>query len=157
MKLLRVVCVAALMVLVAAGCGSDEGNDTGAAVENTLAVEAFDNYFDPTTLSVDVGAEVTIEFTNSGSVAHSWTSSDLDVEVEAGAGEEASVTFVAPAEPGAYDYFCEYHPDEMQGTISIGGSDEEMEEQPEDTEDEDVDVEVETEEEGSDAGSVDDY
>lgn len=149
MKPLRILCGAVLVALVAAGCGSDEGGDTGAAVENTLGVEAFDNYFDPTTLSVDVGAEVTIEFTNSGSVAHSWTSSDLDVEVEAGAGEEASVTFVAPAEPGAYDYFCEYHPDEMQGTISIGGSEEEMEEQPEDPDDEDVDVDVDTEDEAN--------
>ena len=137
----------AAMLLFVGACGGGDGGDTGAAVENTLNVEAFDNYFDPTTLSVDVGAEVTIEFTNSGSVEHSWTSSDLDAEVEAGAGEESSVTFTAPAEPGSYDYFCEYHPDEMQGTISIGGSDEPMQEVPEGTEDEDVDVDIETEDE----------
>lgn len=147
MKARRVSFGLVLVALVAAGCGSDEGGDTGAAVENTLNVEAFDFYFDPTTLNVDVGAEVTIEFTNSGSVEHSWTSSDLDAEVEAGAGEESSVTFTAPAEPGSYDYFCEYHPDEMQGTISIGGSDEPMQEVPEETEDEDVDVDVDTEDE----------
>ena len=155
MKLARVVSGLTLVALVAAGCGSDEGGDTGAAVENTVNVQAFDFYFDPTSLNVDVGAEVTIDFTNSGSVVHSWTSSDLDVEVEAGAGEESSVTFVAPAEPGSYDYFCEYHPDEMQGTISIGGSDEEVEEVPDDGEDEDVDVEVDTDE---DTGAgTDDY
>ena len=151
----RLFAVVAAAFLVAAGCGSDEGGDTGAAVENTVNVAAFDFYFDPTSLNVDVGAEVTIDFTNSGSVAHSWTSTDLDAEVEAGAGEESSVTFVAPAEPGSYDYFCEYHPDQMQGTISIGGSDVEVEEVPGDEEDEDVDVEVDTDE---DAGSgTDDY
>jgi plastocyanin len=154
----RVLAGLMLVAVVAFGCG-DEGDDTGAAVQNTLNVEAFDFYFEPTTLSVDVGAEVTIDFTNSGSVVHSWTSTDLDAEVEAGAGEESSLTFVAPAEPGSYDYFCEYHPDEMQGTISIGGSDEEVEEVPEDEEDDDVDVDVDVDtEEDSDTGAgTDDY
>ena len=142
-------------LLLAGACGSDEGGDTGAAVENTVNVEAFDFYFEPTSLNVDVGAEVTVDFTNSGSVEHSWTSTDLDVEVEAGAGEESSVTFVAPAEPGSYDYFCEYHPDDMQGTISIGGSEEEVEEVPED--EEDLDVDVDTDEDSDDTGGINDY
>ena len=154
----RLLCGLTLVVLIAAGCGSDEGNEPGAAVENSLSVEAFDFYFDPTSLAVDVGAEVTIEFTNSGSVSHSWTSTDLDAEVEAGGGEESSVTFTAPAKPGSYDYFCEYHPDEMQGTLSVGGSDEPVEEQPDDTEDEDVDVDVDTEEDSDDTGGgINDY
>lgn len=152
MKATRLVVGLALVVLVGAACGNEEEPD--AAVEQSVNVAAFDFYFDPTTLSVDAGAEVTIEFTNSGSVAHSWTSTDLDAEVEASSGEESSVTFTAPAEPGSYDYFCEYHPDEMQGTISIGGSDEEKEEQPEDGDDDDVDVDVDVdEEEDSDAGA----
>lgn len=152
----RLLCGVTLVVLVAAGCGSDEGDDTGAAVENTLDVEAFDFYFDPTSLAVDVGAEVTIEFTNSGSVSHSWTSTDLDAEVEAAGGETSTLTFTAPAEPGSYDYFCEYHPDEMQGTLSVGGSDEPVEEQPEDGDD--VDVDVDTEEGSEDTGGgINDY
>lgn len=157
MKIARLLCGLLVVAVAAAGCGADEGGDTGAAVKNTLNVETFDFYFDPSSLNVDVGAEVTIDFTNSGSVAHSWTSTDLDVAVEAGAGEESSVTFVSPAEPGSYDYFCEYHPDDMQGTISIGGSDEEVEEVP-GNEDEDVDVEVDTEEDSNDTGGgINDY
>ena len=148
----RLVLGVTLAALLVTACGTEE-NEPGAAVEQTVSVEAFDFYFEPTTLSVETGASVTVEFTNSGSVSHSWTSSDLDVGVEASGGEESSVTFTAPAEAGSYDFFCEYHPDEMQGTISIGGSDEDVEEPPEETDDDDVDVDVDTEE---DAGT-DDY
>ena len=143
--------VAASLLLALAGtaCGEEQGNEPG--ISQSLSLEAFDNYFDPTSLAVEVGAEVTIEFDNAGSVSHSWTSPDLDAEVEASGGESAELTFTAPNEPGSYDFFCKFHPDEMQGTISVGGSDEPVEEEPQEgDEDEDVDVDVEEE---NDAGS----
>ena len=153
------VVVASLMLVAGvAACGEEQDNEAGVA--QSVSVEAFDNYFEPTSLAVDVGAQVTIEFSNTGGVSHSWSSPDLDAEVEATSGEDGSVTFSAPNEPGSYDFFCKFHPDEMQGTISIGGSDEPVEEAPEETEDdEDVDVDVDTEDE-NDAGSdttTDDY
>ncbi len=149
----RAIVGACIFVLaVAGGCGREEENE--AAVSQSLSVETFDFYFEPTSLGADVGAEVTVELMNNGSVSHTWTSTDLDAAVEAGAGEEATVTFTAPNEPGSYDFFCEFHPDEMQGTISIGGSDEPVEEQPEDEdEDDDVDVDVETENEDDTTGA----
>ena len=142
------------LLLGAVACGQEE--DADPAVSQNLTVEAFDYYFEPTALSVDVGAEVTVELTNAGSVAHSWTATDLDVETEADSGQESSVTFVAPNEPGSYDFFCKFHPDDMQGTISIGGSDEPVEEAPETEDDDDVDVDVETEEE-EDTSGINDY
>lgn len=154
MKLTRVIAVACVVMLGAVACGEEE--DTDPSVSQELTVEAFDYYFEPTSLSVQLGAEVTVELTNAGTVSHSWTATDLDVEVEAGSGEEASVTFVAPSEPGSYDFFCKFHPDEMQGTISVGGSDEPVEERPETEDDEDVDVEVDTEEEDT-SGADDNY
>ena len=154
MRTMRVILVATLAIFLGTSCGSEEeGNEAGTS--QTLTVEAFDYYFDPTALSVDTGASVTIELTNAGSVQHSWTSTDLDAEVDAASGESATLTFTAPAEPGSYDFFCEYHPDDMQGTISIGGSDEPAEEQPDDEED-DADVEVDVDEE-EDTTSDDDY
>ena len=142
---------AVLLVLAACGGGGDE-NEPGAAVEESLTLEAFDFYFEPTSLTVGVGSEVTIDFTNSGEVAHSFTSTDLDVEVEANGAESASVTFTAPDEPGSFDFFCKFHPDDMQGTISVGGSDEPAEEEPEDP----VEEDTEEEEDSSDVGR-DDY
>ena len=139
-------------------CGTEEENEP--AVSQSLSIEAFDFYFEPTSLAVEVGAEVTIDFTNNGEVTHSWTATDLDAEVEVGGGETGTLTFTAPNEPGSYDFFCKFHPDEMQGTISIGGSDEPMEEDrdPDDDDDEDVDVDVDTnEDEDTDAGADTDY
>ena len=153
MTKLGIALAAVALMAAGAACGGEE--DADPATSQSLTVEAFDNYFDPTALAVEMGAEVTIELTNGGGVSHSWTSSDLDVEVEAGSGEEASVTFTAPNEPGSYDFFCKFHPDEMQGTISVGGSDEPIEEQPETEDDEDVDVDVDTEEDAG--GGINDY
>lgn len=153
MRTIRVLLIATVALFVGAACGSEEGgNEPGTS--QTVTVEAFDFYFDPTALNVEVGSSVTIEFTNTGSVQHSWTSTDLDAEVEAASGETSSLTFTAPNEPGSYDFFCEYHPDDMQGTISIGGSDEPAEEQPEEDQ-EDAEVEIDTEED--DSGDIKDY
>jgi hypothetical protein len=109
---------------------------------------------------VELGAEVTIEFTNNGSVSHSFSAPDLDVEVEAGNGQDATVTFTAPDQAGSFDFFCKYHADQMNGTISIGGGDAPLEEDPDETDedDEDVEVDVDTEEDNdAGAGSDDNY
>lgn len=148
----RVVMLIACLALAAGiACGEEQGTEPG--VSETLTVEAFDFYFEPTTLAVEPGARVTIELLNNGDVAHSWTATDLDAELELNGGESGELRFTAPNEPGSYDFFCKFHPDEMAGTISIGGAEEPAEEAPEeeDDDDEDVDVDVETEE-GSDTG-----
>ena len=152
MRSARLAIAIGMVAFGAIACGSDDEIEPGAATSQTVSVEAFDFYFEPTDLTVDTSTEVTIEFANSGSVEHSWTSTDLDAEVEASSGEDATVTFTTPAEAGSYDFFCEYHPDEMQGTISIGGSDEPVEEQPDENEDEDVDVDTEEDAENEGPG-----
>lgn len=153
----RIATVLACVALAAVGCGSEQ--ETEPAVSESLTVEAFDFYFEPTSLAVEPGAAVTIELVNAGSVAHTWTSTDLDAELEVGSGENGELTFTAPAEPGSFDFFCKFHPDEMAGTISIGGAEEPVEEEPEEDDDEDVDVDVDTDEEEDDAGAGadDDY
>lgn len=152
----RIATVVACVALITMACGQEQ--ETEPAVSETLTVEAFDFYFEPTSLAVEPGAEVTIELINSGSVSHSWTSPDLDAEIEVGGAESGELTFTAPAEPGSYDFFCKFHPDEMAGTISIGGAEEPVEERPEDEDDEDVDVDVDTEEDaGGDGGGMYDY
>ena len=152
-----IVATACVILLAGVACGEAQ-DEPGASVSETLTVEAFDFYFEPTTLAVEPGARVTLEFTNNGDVSHSWTASDLDAELELGGGESGDISFTAPNEPGSFDFFCKFHPEEMQGTISIGGVEEPAEEEPdEDDDDEDVDVEVETEEEDDTGGGGGDY
>ena len=144
-NLRKVSTVAGLMTLalLGASCGNEEGDS--AAQEQSFTVEAFDFYFEPTSLQFEPGAEVNLTLENGGAVAHSITVPDLDFEAEAQSGDTISNSFVAPTTPGSLDFYCKFHPDEMEGTISIGGADQPIEEdvdQPED-DDEDVDVEVE--------------
>lgn len=148
MRSSRLVALAAALVLVAApACGEEEGNEPGTSITQTVELEAFDYYFEPTSLAVELNAAVTVEFANNGSVTHSFTAPDLDVEIETGNGETGTVTFTVPNQPGSYDFFCKFHSDEMQGTISAGGSEEPLEEDPDGDDDDDAEVDVDVEDE----------
>ena len=139
-KLLKVSILFVALVLVMGACAED-AEDTDAQ-ESANTVEAFDNYFEPTSLQLEPGAEATITLDNAGSVAHSFTVPDLDLEIEAQSGDSADGTFAVPDEPGTLDFYCKFHPDEMKGTISIGGADQPIEEDVDTDDDDDADVDV---------------
>lgn len=144
MPKLRNVSIAAValgLALVGASCGNEDADS--AAQEQSFTVQAFDFYFEPTSLQFEPGAEVNLTLDNGGGVAHSVTVPDLDFEVEAQSGDTISNSFVAPTTPGSFDFHCKFHPDEMTGTISIGGADQPIEEDVDGPEDTDEDVEVE--------------
>lgn len=156
-KFRKVSLVAALaLVLAGAACGDDGGDSD--AQEQSFEVQAFDNYYEPTSLQFEPGAQVNLTLQNGGSVAHSITINDLDFEAEAQSGDSIENSFTAPTEPGSLEFYCKFHPDEMQGTISIGGADQPIEEDvdTQDEDDEDVDVEVEDNTE-DDAGTTTEY
>lgn len=144
-------CVA--LLALSAACGEPEDNEP-AGTTQSIELEAFDFYFDETQLLFDLGARVQIDLTNSGENTHSFTADDLDIDVEVGSGESTEITFTAPEEPGVFEFYCKYHPDDMAGTVSVGGSDEPLDEEPEgDGEDDDADVEVDEDEDaGGGAG-----
>ncbi len=145
MSTLRKLCIPLVALVLLAGACTEEEADT-AAQEQSISIEAFDFYYDTETLLLEPGARVTLTLQNGGGVAHSVTIPDLDFEVEAQSGSTVDSTFTAPSRPGALDFYCKFHPDEMQGVISIGGADQHLEEDV-DVEDDDVDVEVEVEDE----------
>ena len=139
-KLLKVSILLAAFALVMGAC-ADDAEDTDAQ-ESANTVEAFDNYFEPTSLQLEPGAEATITLANGGSVAHSFTVPDLDLEIEAQSGDSVDGTFAVPDEPGTLDFYCKFHPDEMAGTIAIGGADQPIEEDVDTEDDDDTDVDV---------------
>lgn len=153
-KLWKLAILLIAVALVGAACG-EEDEDSGAQ-EQSASIEAFDFYFEPTSFQFEPGAEVTLTLENGGGVAHTVTAPDLDFELEAQSGDTVDATFTVPDEVGTFDFYCKFHPDEMQGTMSIGGSDQPIEEDvDEEDDDEDVDVDVE-EDEDADAGSTTD-
>ncbi|MFN2526089.1 MAG: cupredoxin domain-containing protein [Actinomycetota bacterium] len=136
---LRAIACASAILVAFPGCVLNDDDEAPGAVTR-VEVTASDFSFDPTTLLFDVGATAEVDFNNIGSVLHSFTVPDFDIEVEAEGGESQSLTFAVTDEPGSYEFFCKYHPNEMMGTISIGGVN-----APGDVVDDDVDVDTEIE------------
>jgi plastocyanin len=117
-SVLAALIVAALLV---GACGEDDDGGSGSGSGDSVELVAQDFSFDPTTLDLPAGEEVTVTLTNEGEAEHSFTVEDLDVETEAEGGESAEVSFTAPDE-GAVEFHCKYHPDQMTGEISVDGS-----------------------------------
>lgn len=137
------------IVLAFSGCVFDRDEDEGGTVTR-VDVAASDFSFDPTTILLDTGTTAEIVFSNTGSVLHSFTVPDFEVEVEAEGGENQTLTFAVAEDPGSYEFFCKYHPNEMTGSISVGGVN-----APGDVVDDDADEDVDTETEvESDTGET---
>ena len=130
MRTVRASIAAAVLVVVGlAACGDDDdsaGGDTGneatgsgatesEATDSSATITAANVAFDPTELSVAGGETITLR--NEDDVEHSFTIDDPEVDAEAEGGEEATVA--APDEPGTYDFYCRYHPDQMTGTLTV--------------------------------------
>lgn len=130
----RLAALLAVAALAAAACGdsspevdvSDQREETAAGAQEPeneaggLEVKALDFSFEPSELEVAPGDDVTIDFVNGGSVAHSFTTDQLRVDVTAEAGGTALVGFQAPDEDTTIEFVCRFHPDQMQGTITVG-------------------------------------
>jgi uncharacterized cupredoxin-like copper-binding protein len=120
----RLVSLVLLLAISAAACGGGD-DQLEAADEHTIVMSDF--AFDPDTVAVPAGAEITITLENVGSVEHEWvvlkggvrveSESELPDdeetlladfvywEAEVDAGESGTFTFTAP-DPGVYQVIC---------------------------------------------------
>jgi plastocyanin len=128
----RLLALLAVAVLAAAACGDSSDDqetaprdqDTGGGVEEpaapgTISVKALDFNFEPAEISVEPGADVTIELLNAGSAAHSFTADSINVDITADVGGSALAAFPAPAEDASIEFHCRFH-SQMTGTIVVG-------------------------------------
>lgn len=112
-KTRRLLALAATLVLLLSACGTE---DAGDAIE----VVAMDFSFDPTTVSVEPGEEVTIRLDNQGSAQHSFTAEEIGIDVEADGGDTAEGSLTAPDAEGTFEFICTFHPTQMRGEIIVG-------------------------------------
>jgi plastocyanin len=89
-----------------------------------------DNFFDPAQIAVAADQEITFNLTNDGSAIHDmhiagadneFGSEDdavSDPEIVSG-GQDAVLTWQSPAAGGEIDFRCDFHPDQMTGTITV--------------------------------------
>ncbi len=120
----KTVALCAVALLGLAACGGDEGASeptggtapaAGGGGGEQVTLSAVDNAFEPAELEVTSGEEVTVEFTNDGETAHTFTSEELGIDTGGvDPGQSETVTFTAP--DGETEFICEIHPG-MGGTI----------------------------------------
>lgn len=107
-----VMAVAAAAVL--AGCGS--GSSSSSAGGQTVDLTAANITYSPTDIKVTSGA-VTFVVTNNDKVEHNLTVENAKVNKDVEGGKTVKVS--ATLKPGTYSFHCEYHPDQMKGTIVV--------------------------------------
>jgi plastocyanin len=133
---LVIVAMVGVLALVAAGCGGDdEGGDSASATtaaptttasgttaaggggEDEFQLTASGFAWDPDSLQLTTGTEVKVEVTNEDQATHSFTFQEGSADQDIAAGEDATVTFTAPA-AGSYQFRCKFHP-AMTGTVTV--------------------------------------
>jgi uncharacterized cupredoxin-like copper-binding protein len=106
---------ALLGTVVLSACSS------GPATAEQLKVSASEFMFDPTSLTLKIDEPVQATITNTGSLKHTFTIPDLDVDAVLTAGQTVTVKFT-PTESGTFELLCTVpgHKDAgMVGTVSV--------------------------------------
>lgn len=118
----------ALSAIVAlAACGGDETEQTptGAAEtpagSTTVEVQAADFLFGPARIEAQPGQTLKVHVSNVGSASHTFTIDEQGIDEVLAAGEEATVSVVAP-QSGTLRYYCRFHAARgMEGEITVEG------------------------------------
>ena len=121
-------CTLALGAVVLTGCGDDdepeattqaesattEAEPTAGEAAATTAVDIADFKYDPETITVPAGSEVT--WTNSDEAPHTATADDESFDTGTlKLDDEGAATF---DEPGTYSYYCRFHAF-MKATVEV--------------------------------------
>jgi plastocyanin len=125
------------IILVGAACSSSSNESgstatTAAAAPTTTAAQtsaagagsttlvAQGISFNTTKLNFKAGQKVTLTIQNKDSVEHNFTFEAAKANKDVEGGETAKATFTVPA-AGTYEFHCEYHPNQMKGTVTVTG------------------------------------
>ena len=117
----RLFAIGGVALLGLTACSSSEpAGDVAqgaAAAADSIKVVAAASSFDPGTLNLEAGEEVTVEVTNDDDMAHDFAIESLELNTGTiEAGEVANATFMVPDE--GIEFVCTFHPD-MTGRIKV--------------------------------------
>jgi plastocyanin len=108
---MRRVLAAALLLVVATGCGTS--GEAATPVATTEVTMAKSYRFEPKAIQVDAGESVT--WTNEDNFTHT-VQVDGQEDNKVGKGESVSITFDTP---GTYSYVCTLHSKDMDGEVIV--------------------------------------
>ena len=117
----RLLAVGGIALLGLTACNSSEpAGDVAqgaAAAADSIKVVAAASSFEPETLNLEAGEEVTVEVTNDDDMAHDFAIESLELNTGTiEAGDVANATFTVPDE--GIEFVCTFHPD-MTGRIKV--------------------------------------
>jgi plastocyanin len=114
MRTLLLVPAFALAIVLLAGCAAQ--TSAAAAPVETAEVSMPPSYrFEPVAIQVPAGTTVT--WRNTDNFTHSVSVVDAKLPfLNLSPGQSGTITF---DQPGAYDYLCTYHAQDMTGTIIV--------------------------------------
>lgn len=122
----RILALGAVLALGASACGDTDSSDSSESAEpssNGVTLVADDIAFDVTSLDATVGEALSITFDNrENGIAHNLhvegtTGGDAKTDIEEG--PTTQTLDVSFDEAGEFDYFCDVHPQQMRGTITV--------------------------------------
>ena len=119
MNVRRTLVAVGMAGVLLAACGGDEGGteaNGGGGGGAAATLTASDFAFDPETVTIAAGDG--IELTNEGEAEHNITAEDAGLDEDVDAGDSVTVD-TSGVEPGTYDFICEYHPEQMKGTLEV--------------------------------------
>jgi plastocyanin len=109
---------AAAPTTTAASAAPTTTAQTSAASTGSTALVAQGISYNTTKLSFKAGQKVTVTVQNKDNVEHNFTFKAAKANKDVEAGETAKATFTVPA-AGTYEFHCEYHPNQMKGTVTV--------------------------------------
>ncbi len=119
------VVIGASLVLLLGACGASASSSTSSAsstaTTQSIALEAQDFQFSPTTLAVSPNTTVNVTVKNTGARQHNLTIKELGVNQDLAPGSTKTLTFSTQG-AATLVYYCEYHRDTkgMKGTLTVG-------------------------------------
>lgn len=124
---LKLLALLVAVALATVACGSDPENTDGEAGEDSqpegggaeLLVEAHDFRFEVAGATLpEPGQDVTVRLENQGEAPHTFSSEEVDLDVEADPGADGEGTFTVP-DDGTVDFQCNIHT-QMTLTLTSG-------------------------------------
>ena len=97
-----------------------EEQAAGAGAGETVTVESYDIYFEPSELSIPADTDVTVSLPNDGVTLHNFSIDELGISVDIAPGATEETVINAPA--GEYEYYCNvpgHKPAGMLGTLTV--------------------------------------
>jgi len=117
---IRVLAIAGAALVGLTACNSSEPSGDvarGSAPADSIRIVAVDQAFDPGTLDLEAGEEVTVEVTNNDDMAHDFAIDSLELNTGTiEAGDVANASFTVPDD--GVEFICTLHPD-MTGRIKV--------------------------------------